>query len=91
VAEPAGRVNDRGRENDAAFVEIIAESPPAIQVLARTVRDLIYDVLPQRSKSSGCGRAPLDGGPARRSSRSNSLTSCPSSGTSRSASTTVAS
>jgi hypothetical protein len=30
MAEPAGRVNDRGRENDAAFAEIIAESSDAI-------------------------------------------------------------
>jgi hypothetical protein len=47
MAEPAGRLNDRGRENDAAFAEIIAGSSPAIQDLARAVRDLIYDVLPQ--------------------------------------------
>jgi hypothetical protein len=47
MAEPAGRVNDRGPENDAAFAEIIAGSSPAIQDLARAVRDLIYDVLPQ--------------------------------------------
>jgi hypothetical protein len=47
MAEPAGRLNDRGRENDAAFAEIIAGSSDAIQDLARAVRDLIYDVLPQ--------------------------------------------
>jgi hypothetical protein len=47
MAEPAGHVNDRGRESDAAFAEIIAGSPAAIQALARAVRDLIYDVLPQ--------------------------------------------
>jgi hypothetical protein len=47
MAGPAGRVNDRGRENDAAFAEIIAASSPAIQQLARAVRNLIYDVLPQ--------------------------------------------
>lgn len=47
MAEPAGTVNDRGRENDASFAEIIAKSPAAIQELARAVRDLIYDVLPQ--------------------------------------------
>jgi hypothetical protein len=47
MAELAGHVNDRGRENDASFAEIIAESPAAIQELARAVRDLIYDVLPQ--------------------------------------------
>jgi hypothetical protein len=65
MAEPAGRVNDRGRENDAAFVEIIAESSDAIQELARAVRDLIYDVLPQtvevvwpRQGSVGWGTGP---------------------------------
>jgi hypothetical protein len=47
MAEPAGRVNDRGRENEAAFAEIIAGSSPPIQALARAVRDLIYDILPQ--------------------------------------------
>jgi hypothetical protein len=47
MAEPAGRVNDRGRDNGGAFAEIIAGSSPAIQELARAVRNLIYDVLPQ--------------------------------------------
>jgi hypothetical protein len=47
MAEPAGRVNDRGRENDAAFAEAIAGSSPAIQELAHALRNLIYDVLPQ--------------------------------------------
>jgi hypothetical protein len=47
MAEPAGSVNDRGREDDASFAEIIAGSPPAVQELARAVRDLIYDILPQ--------------------------------------------
>ncbi len=47
MAEPAARVNDRGRGNDAAFAEIVAGSSPAIQELARAVRNLIYDVLPQ--------------------------------------------
>jgi hypothetical protein len=65
MAEPAGRLNDRGRENDAAFVEIIAQSSDAIQELARAVRDLIYDVLPQtvevvwpRQGSVGWGTGP---------------------------------
>jgi hypothetical protein len=65
MAEPAGRVNDRGREDDAAFAEIIAESSDAIQELARAVRDLIYDVLPQtvevvwpRQGSVGWGTGP---------------------------------
>ena len=47
MAELAGRVNDRGRENDAAFAEIIAGSSPGIQELAHAVRNLIYAVLPQ--------------------------------------------
>ncbi len=47
MAGPAGMVNDRGRENDAAFAEMIAASSPAIQELARAARNLIYDVLPQ--------------------------------------------
>jgi hypothetical protein len=47
MAEPAGTVNDRGRENDAAFAELVVGSTPAVQELARAVRDLIYDVLPQ--------------------------------------------
>jgi hypothetical protein len=47
MAEPAGHVNDSGQENDAAFAEIIAGSSSAIQELARAVRDLVYEVLPQ--------------------------------------------
>ena len=65
MAEPAGRINDRGRENGAAFTEIIAESSDAIQELAQAVRDLIYDVLPQtvevvwpRQGSVGWGTGP---------------------------------
>jgi Domain of unknown function (DU1801) len=65
MAEPAGRVNDQGRENDGAFTEIIAESSDAIQELAQAVRDLIYDVLPQtvevvwpRQGSVGWGTGP---------------------------------
>ena len=46
MAQPPGRVNDRGRENDGVFAEIIAGSSPAIQELARAVRNLIYDLLP---------------------------------------------
>ena len=47
MAEPAGHVNDSGQENDAAFAEIIAGSSSAIQELARAIRDLVYEVLPQ--------------------------------------------
>jgi hypothetical protein len=72
MAEPAGRVNDRGREDDAAFAEIIAESSDAIQELARAVRDLIYDVLPQTVEVVCHGRARSAGEQGRRSSPSNS-------------------
>ena len=65
MAEPAGTVNDRGRDNDAAFAELIVRSTPAVQELARAVRDLIYDVLPQtvevvwpRQGSVGWGTGP---------------------------------
>ena len=46
MAEAAGQVNTRGRDNDAAFAALLAGSPPEIQTLARGVRDLIYEVLP---------------------------------------------
>jgi hypothetical protein len=46
-AEAAGVVNDRGRANDAAFTGVIAASSEEVQALARAVRDLVFDVLPQ--------------------------------------------
>ncbi len=46
-AEAAGVVNHRGRANDAAFTGVIASSSADVQALARAVRDLVYDVLPQ--------------------------------------------
>jgi Domain of unknown function (DU1801) len=65
MAEPAGRLNDQGRENDVAFIEVITQSSDAIQELARAVRDRIYDVLPQtvevvwpRQGSFGWGTGP---------------------------------
>jgi hypothetical protein len=39
MAEPAGRLNDQGRENDAAFIGVIAQSSDAIQEIAWAVRD----------------------------------------------------
>lgn len=45
--EAAGTVNDRGRANDAAFTEVIAASSEEVRALARAVRDLVFDVLPQ--------------------------------------------
>ena len=61
----AGIVNDRGRANDAAFAEVIASSSDEVQALARAVRDLVFDVLPQtievvwpRQRSVGWGTGP---------------------------------
>lgn len=47
MTEPAGVINDRGAPNDAAFEGVIENSSAEVQQLARTVRDLVYDVLPQ--------------------------------------------
>ena len=64
-AEAAGIVNDRGRANDAAFAEVIASSSDEVQALARAVRGLVFDVLPQtvevvwpRQRSVGWGTGP---------------------------------
>ncbi|MGH2427962.1 MAG: DUF1801 domain-containing protein [Candidatus Limnocylindria bacterium] len=64
MAEAAG-VNDRGRANDAAFTEVIASSSAEVQALARAVRDVVFDVLPQavevvwpRQGSVGWGTGP---------------------------------
>jgi len=61
----AGIINDGGRSNDGAFSEVIADSPAEVQELARAVRDLVYDVLPQsvevvwpRQGSVGWGTGP---------------------------------
>jgi hypothetical protein len=62
MAEPAGRVNDRGRDNDAAFIEVIAESSDAIQELVQAVRDLIYNVLPQNGRSRVAGQGSVGWG-----------------------------
>lgn len=47
MAEAAGIVNDKGRSNDAEFSGVIASSSEEVQALARAVRDLVYDVLPE--------------------------------------------
>lgn len=47
MAEAAGIVNDQGRSNDAEFRGVIASSSEEVQALARAVRDLVYDVLPE--------------------------------------------
>ena len=65
MAEAAGIVNSDGRSNDVAFSELIAASDPPVQMLARAVRDLVYDVLPEtvevvwlRQRSVGWGTGP---------------------------------
>jgi hypothetical protein len=47
MAEAAGIVNRAGRQNDQAFGEVMSGAPEDIQELARAVRDLVFDVLPQ--------------------------------------------
>jgi hypothetical protein len=47
MPEPAGIVNEDGVANDAPFAQILGKSDPQIQTLARAVRDLVFDVLPQ--------------------------------------------
>ena len=65
MADSAGVVNDQGVANDKAFDEILAESSPAVRELARAIRSLVYDVLPQtvevvwpRQGSVGWGTGP---------------------------------
>jgi hypothetical protein len=47
MTEPAGIINEGGHANDEAFSGVVAGSPPNIQAVARAVRDLVYDVLPE--------------------------------------------
>ncbi len=65
MADAAGVVNDRGHAEDTAFTDVIAASPAEVQELARAVRDLVFDVLPQtvevvwaRQGSVGWGTGP---------------------------------
>jgi hypothetical protein len=65
TAGAAGIINDRGRANDAAFAELIGSSSDEVQAMARAVRDLVFDVLPQtvevvwpRQRSVGWGTGP---------------------------------
>jgi hypothetical protein len=65
MGDSAGVVNDQGAANDKAFDEILAGSSPAVQALARAIRGLIYDVLPEtvevvwpRQGSVGWGTGP---------------------------------
>lgn len=47
MAGAAGIVNRAGRDEDQAFNEVIAGAPEQVAEVARSVRDLIYKVLPQ--------------------------------------------
>jgi hypothetical protein len=65
MADAAGIINSAGRSNDDAFNQVIAASSPAVQELARAIRDLVYDVLPEtvevvwlRQGSVGWGTGP---------------------------------
>ena len=65
MADSAGVVNDQGVANDKAFDEILAESSPAVRELARAIRALVYDILPEtvevvwpRQGSVGWGTGP---------------------------------
>ena len=65
MAGAAGVVSERGRGDDAAFNGAIAASPEEVQEVARAVRDLVFDVLPQtvevvwpRQRSVGWGTGP---------------------------------
>jgi hypothetical protein len=46
MAERAGLVNAVGRENDAAFRQVLQRCSTEIAALALGVRNLVYDVLP---------------------------------------------
>jgi Domain of unknown function (DU1801) len=65
MADSAGVVNDQGAANDKAFGEILAVSSPVVRELARAIRALVYDVLPEtvevvwpRQGSVGWGTGP---------------------------------
>jgi hypothetical protein len=65
MAEAVGIVNRAGRQNDEAFNQVLSGAPAEIQELARAVRDLVFDVLPQtvevvwpRQGSVGWGTGP---------------------------------
>ena len=68
MADPAGIVNAAGRADDAAFRELLDGMTPDVRDVARSVRDLVYDVLPAtvevvwpRQRSVGWGTGPRKG------------------------------
>jgi hypothetical protein len=65
MAAAAGIENYDGPTDDAAFRGVIADAAPAVQDVARAVRALVYDVLPDtvevvwpRQRSIGWGIGP---------------------------------
>ncbi len=65
MGKAAGVVNEGDAGHDEAFVTLIEQCPPAVQEVARAVRDLVYDVLPAtvevvwlRQGSVGWGTGP---------------------------------
>ncbi len=47
MADATGIINDGGHSNDADFSGVIAPYSAEVQQLARALRDLVFDVLPQ--------------------------------------------
>ena len=47
MARPAGIENYEGPADDKAFSEVVSEFSPRVQTLARAVRRLVYDALPE--------------------------------------------
>lgn len=53
MAGVAGIINRAGRDDDQAFREVLSGAPEEIADLARAVRDLVYDVLPETPVPAG--------------------------------------
>ena len=47
AASKAAVVNERGPAEDAMFEALVAPESPEVQAIARSLRSLVYDVLPQ--------------------------------------------
>lgn len=47
MASTAGIENSGGPGDDTAFASVIWSAPETVQTLARAVRNLVYDVLPE--------------------------------------------
>jgi hypothetical protein len=65
MTQAAGVVNESGRANDEAFNGVVDKSSDEVKEVARAVRDLVYDILPEavevvwpRQGSVGWGTGP---------------------------------